>query len=194
MEMTVSPPLYMRVMDDAWHQLAESIRCLHGACAMQRAHGRFRVRHGRHYGARLLARALRLPRPSAATDTRLMVIPCTDGEQWQRTFNTRCLTTSQYHVRPSELAERFGVLEFRFRLDVCDGSLLYVQREATFRMAFVRLSMPASWAPRIEAREDPVDATRVRDRRLGRRDAIEHASSSTAKRASGPFTYQMLVL
>ena len=62
MEMTACAPLYIRVMGDAWHQLAEPIRCLHGRCSMARAHGRLRITHGRHRCAGFLAWVLRLPR------------------------------------------------------------------------------------------------------------------------------------
>jgi hypothetical protein len=45
---------------------------------------------------------------------------------------------------------------------VSDGSLLYVQHAAAFVFGPVRLPIPASWAPRVEAREDPAGPTRVK--------------------------------
>ena len=162
MRTTVSAPLYMRAMGASWNQLAESVRCLHGTGSIVHAQGRLRIEHGRHHGVRFLAAVLRLPRPSAAAHTRLTVLRRANGEHWQRTFNTRRLDTWQYDADPSDLAERFGLFEFRFRLAECDGSLVYVQREAAFRLRSVRLPIPAWCAPRVEAQEDPVDATRVR--------------------------------
>jgi len=158
----VSAPLYRRVLGDSWSRIAEPLRCAHATCPRVRAHGRFRIEHGRHRVARLLARLLRLPRPVESAETRLVVTARDDGEQWQRTFDGRRLETRQYESDASELAERFGMLELRFRLDACGGSLLYVQREAAFVFGPVRVRIPASWAPRVEGREDPVDPRRVK--------------------------------
>ena len=47
------------------------------------------------------------------------------GEQWRRTFDDRRLDTRQYVAGNGDLAERFGLLEFRFRLAASDGSLIY---------------------------------------------------------------------
>jgi hypothetical protein len=149
-------------MGDSWTQMAEPVRSVHATDSIVRAHGHLRLEHGRHLLARFLARMLRLPRPGAAAETRLIVTARADGEHWQRTFNGRRLETRQYESSESELAERFGVLEFRFRLDVSDGSLLYVQREAAFVFGPVRLRIPASWAPRVEAREDAAGPKRVK--------------------------------
>jgi hypothetical protein len=142
--------------------LADPVRCLHATHTIVRAHGHLRIGPGRHCLARFLGWMLRLPRPSPAAETRLIVTARADGERWRRTFNGRRLETRQYESSESELGERFGVLEFRFRLDVCDGSLLYVQREAALVFGPVRVRIPASWAPRVEAREDPAGPNRVK--------------------------------
>ena len=155
-------PLYVRVIGDAWTQIAEPIRRVHASHSIIRASGRLRVEDGRHFLARMLARMLRLPRPTAAAETQLMVTVGPKCEQWQRTFDGRQLQTRQYESNTSELAEQFGVLEFRFRLDASDGNLLYVQREAAVLFGPVRLRIPAAWAPRVEAREDPAGPTRIK--------------------------------
>jgi hypothetical protein len=149
-------------MGDAWTQLAAPVRSGHATDPIVRAHGRLRIQHGRHPVARLLAWVLRLPHPSAAAEARLIVTARADGERWQRTFNGRRLETRQYEAKASELAERFGVLELRFRLEASDGSLRYVQRDAVLLFGPVRLRIPVSWAPRVEAREDPAGQMRVR--------------------------------
>ena len=155
-------PLYVRVIGDAWTQIAEPIRRVHASHSIIRASGRLRVEDGRHFLARMLARMLRLPRPTAAAETQLTVTAGPEGEQWQRTFNGRHLKTRQYESNTFELAEQFGVLEFRFRLDVSGGNLLYVQQEAAVLFGPVRLRIPAAWAPRVEAREDPAGPTRIK--------------------------------
>jgi hypothetical protein len=159
--MTVSAPLYQRVMGHSWCQLAEALRSMHATSSTVRARGQFRIDYGSHPVARLLARLLRLPHPSAAADTRLVVSAHGDREQWERTFDGRRFVTLQYRWH-DDLAERFGVLQFRFRLQVSDGSLLYVQRQAAVLCWRVRLPIPALCAPRVEAREDPAGPKRIR--------------------------------
>ena len=154
-------PLYMRIMGDCWSQVAEPVRSVHSTHAIMRAHGRLRIRHGGHALARILARVLRLPRPDAAAETQLTVTARPGGERWQRTFNGRGFTTQQYESNASGLAERYGVLEFRFRLEASEGSLLYVQREAALIAGTVRVRLPGLLAPHVAAREDPVGLNRV---------------------------------
>lgn len=125
-------------------------------------HGRLRIERGRRLSARFAAWLLRLPRASASAETRLVVTPRAGGEDWVRTFDRRRLTTWQQRSGTSELAERFGLLEFRFRLDPSDrGGLAYVQRDAALRLGPLRLHIPASWAPRVEALERPAGTDRV---------------------------------
>ena len=154
-------PLYMRVMGDSWTQIAESVRGVHATSPIVRAHGQLRIQYGRHPMARLLARVLRLPQACAVAEARLIVTARADGEHWQRTFNGRRLDTWQFSSKEFELAERFGIFELRFRLEVSGGSLLYVQRDAAFLFGPVRLRLPVSWAPRVEAREDPAGPKRI---------------------------------
>ena len=154
-------PLYVRVTGDSWARLADPIRCLHTTTAVTHAHGRLRVEHGRHPLAQLLARALRLPRPHDSSETRLTISAGADGEEWERIFGDTRLRTVQRGTDAGELIERFGVIEFRFRLDTSHGSLLYLQRQAAFVWWRLRLPIPVACAPRVEAREAPAGATRI---------------------------------
>lgn len=155
----VSLGLYARILGSTLRQLAEPVRLAHAAEATLR--GQFRITHGRSYVARVLAALLRLPRPSRAAETRLVIAACGDREQWCRSFDDRHLDTWQYQTGDCELGERIGVLEFRFRLDASHGSLVFRQLEAAFVLGWVRLRLPAAWAPRIEAREDPAGASQI---------------------------------
>jgi hypothetical protein len=155
----VSLGLYARVLGSALRQLAEPVRLAHAAESTLR--GRFRITHGRGYVARVLAALLRLPRPSRAAETRVVIATCGDRQQWRRSFDDRHLDTWQYQTGDCELGERIGVLEFRFRLDASNGSLVFRQLEAAFVLGSVRLRLPAAWAPRIEAREDPAGASQI---------------------------------
>lgn len=158
----MTAPLYLRVLGDGWSELAGPLRRMHGACGILRARGRLRVEHGHHVLTRLTARLLRLPVASTATDTRLVVTPEGDGEHWLRTFDGRRMVTRQHRSNPSEIVERFGVLEFRFHMDVSpSGGLVYVQRAAVVVLGPVRVPLPPCLAPRVTAREEPDGPCRV---------------------------------
>jgi hypothetical protein len=148
----VTAPLYARIMGDTWLQIAEPIRDLHATGATTR--GCLRVEHGRHRLARFLAGMLRLPVSCAAADAQLTVTTRDGGERWQRAFSGRRFETFQYQSNEAELAERYGPLEFRFRLQAAEGSLRYIQREAAVRIGIGRMRLPRRLAPHVTARED----------------------------------------
>src|SRR5260221_1927940 len=154
------PALYAAVMGSAWLELAEPIRVAHASTTV-RARGRLRIGHGRGPAARWLARLLGLPRANDGAETRLVITPDGGGGVWRRTFDERRLDTRQYRAGDGELAERFGVLELRFRLDASQGSLVFRQTEAAFLCGTVRLRIPAVLAPRVDAREDPAGPRQV---------------------------------
>jgi Domain of unknown function (DUF4166) len=153
--------LYAELLGSAWLELAEPVRAAHASGPTLRASGRLRIGHGGSRVTRWLARLLRLPRASDAADTRLVVTRSAAGEQWRRTFDDRRLDTWQYRAADGALAERFGVLEFRFHLTASQGSLVMRQTGAALRWGAVRLRIPAACAPRVEAREDPAGARQI---------------------------------
>ena len=164
--MTVTAPLYARIMGSSWNDLGEPLQCLHGSASTVRADGHLCIDRGRHRLARLLGRLLRLPQPSASADVRLIIASGRDDEHWVRTFDGRRLDTWQYQWHDG-LAERFGVLEFRFRLRASGGSLSYAHA-GVFLCWPVRVRIPERWAPCVEAREDPAGPTRIQvDVRVG---------------------------
>ena len=121
--------VHMRVMGDSWARLRNQSAARTQRAPSLRAHGYLRIEHGRRPLARVLARMLRLPRPNAAAETRLIV---TSSRRW-RTLAADIQRAAPRHAavdresresdscesesRESELAERFGILELRFRLD-----------------------------------------------------------------------------
>jgi Domain of unknown function (DUF4166) len=153
--------LYARLLGSSWLQVAEPVRCAHESEPTVRARGRLRVAHGASRSARVLARLLRLPLANDAAETQLIVTSCAGGEQWHRTFDGQRLDTRQFDAGASVLAERVGVLEFRFGLEVSGGSLVFRQLDAAVVLGSFRLRLPDRWAPRIEAREDPAGTGRI---------------------------------
>ena len=154
-------PLYAVVAGGSWALIAAPIRRLHAASPVIRARGRFRIEHGDHPLTRLLIRLLRLPHASDSAETTVVVTRSRCGEVWHRTLNGRRLETHQGRAGDSEIGERFGVLEFRLRLRVEDGSLLYSQRGVSFRCGRLRIALPRAFAPRVDAREDPAGPDQV---------------------------------
>ena len=96
--------LYARLLGASWLHLADPVRSVHATPPTVHARGRLRIEHGRSCLARFLARLLRLPRASEAAETRLVMTPRADGEQWRRTFDDRRLDTRQYRAGAGELA------------------------------------------------------------------------------------------
>jgi hypothetical protein len=127
-----------------------------------RGRGSLRIAHGRSRLARILARLLRLPRASDAVDARLVVTPHAGGERWHRTFGDRRLETLQYQAGDHDLAERFGLLELRFRLEASAGSLVYRQVDSALLLGSLRWRLPVLCSPVVNAREDPVGPNRIR--------------------------------
>jgi hypothetical protein len=153
--------LYPRLLGPSWLQLAEAVRAVHAAESAA-CHGRLRIGRGSGAVARLLAKVLKLPRASAAAETRLIVTPQHQAEHWRRIFDGRCLTTRQYPAGDGELAERIGMLEFRFRLEPSDGGLVFRQVGAAVVLGTRSVPVPSAFAPTIEAREDAVGPRQIR--------------------------------
>jgi len=135
--------------------VAEAVRGVHAARPIACSRGRVRVTNGPAPLARILARMLCLPRPGDGVDTRLVVNAAAGEEQWVRTFDGRRLDTRQYLATAGELAERYGVFEFRFRLELSGGGIVFRQVGAAVWLRRFRLRLPASCAPRVTACEEP---------------------------------------
>jgi hypothetical protein len=76
-------------------------------------------------------------------------------EQWYRTFGTFPLQSIQYVRGPRLLAERFGRVEFRFRLEVRSGGIMYCQSRAAMQVGCWWLPLPVWLSPQVAAEEMP---------------------------------------
>jgi hypothetical protein len=145
-------PLYRRILGDAWNQLPQSLRNMHGSAASSRAEGRATIRRGKTWIARLVAAIFGFP--AEAEDIELQVaFDRADGvETWRRRFGTQPLKSIQYAGRgrfARLLCERFGPFVFGMALVVEQGRLGYVLR----RWSFLGVPLPRALAPRGESFE-----------------------------------------
>jgi hypothetical protein len=97
---TDGQPLYARILRDDWRRLATAVRALHATRPLVRARGPFRVEHGTHRVARVLARLLRLPPARAAVDTRLVITAIGDSDRWERVLLPTGLVPASFDAPP----------------------------------------------------------------------------------------------
>jgi hypothetical protein len=155
METNLTSPcgLYPHLLGASWEELEETVRRLHSAGAIVHAAGTFRVRHGHNKLARLLVRLAGLPAAMETVAVRLIITPRVGGEEWRRTFAGRPLVSWQGPGPNSLLAERIGLLELRFRLEVAGGALLYRTHAVFLRLGPLRIPLPRCLIPRVAASE-----------------------------------------
>lgn len=144
------PGFYPRLLGSDWSHLAEPIRRAHTVRDVAHGRGRFQIERGQHVLSRALGWLLRLPPASPESEAQVTVTPEAGGELWVRRFGTRRIVTHQYEAAQQVFAERFGIIEFRFRLEVAHGNLLFHQRGVTL----LGVPLPTSLAPKIAATEE----------------------------------------
>ena len=150
-ETTESSALYSRLLGPAWLELDPAVRRAHVAGTV--ATGWFTIDDRGGVVARVARWAVRLPSPGTACETRLVIVAEADAERWTRTFRDWTLVTTQRGLPDGRLAERFGIVELRFRLRVTDGALTYEQSDAAMAFGRWRVPIPRWLSPRVEARE-----------------------------------------
>ena len=130
---------------------------MHCDGAPVRAAGALRISYGTSIWARLVLLFLGLPRPAAAAEVELVVRPDGQSETWLRMFAGKSVVTLQRELPGGLLAERFGFLEFRFRLELADRTIHYRQVGVTLRFAWPFFSwgipLPRWASPRVSAGE-----------------------------------------
>jgi hypothetical protein len=149
--------LYPSLIQRNWVDLDDFVRDFHSRPRRAQARGRLTVRRGRGLMARLAAAVLRLPRAGDSVPTLLVVEPGRPlrsgrlGQTWTRTFGERTLSSRQYAAPGGLLAERFRLVELRFRLHVHTGALRFEQTGASFALGSLRIAIPRRLWPRIQA-------------------------------------------
>lgn len=148
--------LYPRVFGAAWSEIDTALQRMHCNGEPIHAAGVFRVNHGTSLWAKLLLLFLRLPPANAAAQVELIVRPEGESETWLRLFDGNPVATVQRESGSGELAERFGAIEFRFRLSFADHTIHYRQVRAILRLAlpfFPEIRIPRWASPHVAAWE-----------------------------------------
>ena len=138
--------LYPLLLGEAWAALGEPVRRLHaGGPGPHR--GTFTVTRGTGV-ARWLATMAGMPAAGEEVPVTLELGRAEGMELWRRSFAGRTLITAQYRD-DAELVERFGPIACRFRLEVREGALWFVQTGASLCLGPVRLPLPRWGSPRV---------------------------------------------
>jgi hypothetical protein len=153
-ETRVPDMLYPRLFGVAWSEIDTALQRMHCNCEPVQAAGVFRISHGTSLGAKLLLLFLRLPPPSAAAQVKLIVRPVGESETWLRLFDGKPVATVQRESVSGLLAERFGPIEFRFRLSFADHTIHYRQAGVILRLPFYpEIPLPRWASPHVSAWE-----------------------------------------
>jgi hypothetical protein len=148
--------LYPRLFGAAWSEIDTPLQRMRCNGEPVHATGVFRISRGISLGAKLLLWFLRLPPANAAAQVELVVRPVGESETWLRLFDGKPVVTAQRESVSGLLAERFGPLEFRFRLSFADHTIRYRQVGVILRLAlpcFPEIPLPRCASPHVSARE-----------------------------------------
>jgi len=147
-----APPLYARILGDAWRELPAKIRDMHDVRGRAAAEGRARVERGRGVLARLACAVIGFPQANSDTSVGVQFDASNGVETWTRTFGSDRFKSRQLAGRGRSerlLCERFGALTFAMALVVAGERLALVLR----RWSIFGLPLPMWLCPRSESYE-----------------------------------------
>jgi hypothetical protein len=134
--------VYETLLGESWYTLHPAIRTFHEPSArVRRAGGKFRIHAAASIAARGVARLARMPPPADTVDVSVVVTTEPSGECWRRKFGAWPLESVQ-RIAGDLVAERFGAIEVRFRLEAADGALWYRFAGAALRLGILALPLP----------------------------------------------------
>jgi hypothetical protein len=93
---------------------------------------------------------LGLPRAGAGVPVRLVVDAAANGETWRREIGAATFVTVQTATSDGLLAERFGLIEFRFRVEADATTVRFRQVSAALVWGTLRLALPRWLSPWVE--------------------------------------------
>ncbi len=147
--------LYRRLLRQDWERVHAAVQRAHLSSESLEGRGIFKVTHGAGRIREFIAWLARIPRAADAAPVHLSVTRFGRTEKWLRQIGASRLPTLQSQLSDGTLAERFGLMEFCFRLAVIDGGIHYIQHRAALRIGFIRVPLPCWLSPQIRAVERP---------------------------------------
>lgn len=145
----MSPPLFQRLLGDAFQPLALKVRELHSLHTTSTWRGRSSIQRGQHPIARFCAAIASLPPSLEHVVTTVEIVAESRGEIWRRDFGGYPMR-SRLHAHNGRLRERLGPMEFSFDLSVRDGEIHW--RTTGARLLGI-LPLPAAWFAHVRCRE-----------------------------------------
>jgi hypothetical protein len=145
-------PLYCRILGDAWRDLPQSVRDLHGSIATSSVAGRATVVRGSGFLARIIAAVFGFPPATDDVELRVTFVRAHGVETWRRQFGARRLKSVQFAGSgrfDGLLCERFGPFTFGLALVVDGRELRLVAR----RWTVLGIPLPRKLVPAGEAFE-----------------------------------------
>jgi hypothetical protein len=156
-ENPIPDALYPRLLGVAWSEIDTALQRVHCHEGPVRAVGIFRIRHGTSLWAKLLLPLLRIPPPTAAAQVELIVRPEGQSETWLRVFDGKPLVSVQREFPAGLLAERFGALQFQFRLSFADHTIHYQQVGVNLTLPLLsEIPLPTWASPHVSAWETAI--------------------------------------
>jgi hypothetical protein len=146
-----SMTLYPKLLGPEWNRLPDTLKRGYGGEGKRYGKGRFIFRRGESITSKFIGWIESLPQDAGGIDSEVLVIPNEEGETWNRKFGSHIFVTEQ-REKDGFLTERFGILEFYFKLKVEDGALVFVPEKVVWEPLFFSLDLPGWLAPKIMAR------------------------------------------
>ncbi len=150
-ETNLPPPLYRRVLGEAFGRLPREVRMIHDLHAEAGAAGEGLVHRGHSLGARLLGAAMRMP-PQGRWPLHVAFSERKGVETWTRDFGGHRFSSRLSKAGPL-LVEQFGPVRFHFELPADAGGLAM----RLVRWTIFGVPLPRLMGPKIAARETEED-------------------------------------
>lgn len=141
------PPLFGRLLGDAYARLPATVATLHARDGAQRYVGEVDVVRGTGLLSRICAEATRLP-PAGRGRIEVDIVAGADGETWTRHVAGHAMR-SRLREHDGHLRETLGLVTFDFRIACDDGRLRWIVE----RVSVFGLRLPRRWFRDVAAVE-----------------------------------------
>lgn len=148
-----APPhsVYRQVLGTDFHLLAPELQRFHSMAGRFELSGKCSIKGPHSAAGRLVSAMFALPKATAETSFKFELDADAVQETWRRHFPGR-LMASTMRAGAGMLVERFGPVNFHFRLELDDGRLnMLLQSVTVFGIRAPKLLMPVVLAQEIGA-------------------------------------------